>query len=51
MNPVKQRYLREEVEYLLDNDFIDLTSVNGVLLVFLHQNLMGLLACVQTTLK
>ena len=23
MNPVKQQYLREEVQYLLDNDFIE----------------------------
>ena len=40
MNPKKLQYLREEIQYLLDNDFIDLAKVIGVLLVFLYQNQM-----------
>ena len=40
MNHVKQQYLREEVQYLLDNDFIEPSQVNGVLLVFSCQSLM-----------
>ena len=51
MNYVKQQYLRNEVQYLLDKNFIDLIKVNEFLLVFLQQNLMGLLASVQTTIK
>ena len=40
MNPTKSKYLKEEIQYLLDNDFIDLAKVNGVHLAFLCQNLM-----------
>ena len=29
MNPVKQQYLREEVQYLLDNDFIEPIQSEG----------------------
>ena len=39
MNPVKQQIFRE-VKYLLENDFIESSQVNGVLLAFLYQNLM-----------
>ena len=48
MNPLKQQYLRDEVQYLLDNDFIE-PSQSGVLVVFLC--LMGHFACVWTTIK
>ena len=51
MNPAKQHILREEVEYLLDYDLIEPVKVNGVLLVFLYQNLIGHFACVRTTVK
>ena len=47
MNPVKQQILREEVQYLLDTDFIEPSQI----LVFLYQNLMGHFACVLTTVK
>ena len=31
MNPMKLQYLREEIKYLLDNDFIELVKVMRVL--------------------
>ena len=51
MNPVKQHYLREEVQYLLDNDFIEPSQSEWSSPCILVQNLMELFACVRITVK
>ena len=38
INPIKQKYLKEEIQCLLDNDFIEQAKVNGFHLAFLYQN-------------
>ena len=50
MNPVKQQILRE-VQYLLDNDFIEPCQSERSSPCILYQNLMGHFACVRTTVK
>ena len=53
MNPVKQQILREEVQYLLDNDFIESSQSewSSPCILVPKQNLMGHFACVRTTVK
>ena len=51
MNPVKQQILREEVQYLLDNDFIEPSQSEWSSPCILVPNLMGHFACVLTTVK
>ena len=48
MNPTKQKYLKEEIQYLLDNDFIE-PSQSGAHLAFLCQNLMEHIGCAPIT--
>ena len=50
MNPVKQQILRE-VQYLLDNDFIEPRQSEWSSPCILYQNLMGHFACVRITVK
>ena len=45
LNPMKLQHLREEIQYLLDNDFLSLVRVIGVLLVFLWVNQMEHFVC------
>ena len=49
MNPTKQKNLKEEIQYLLDNDFMNQVKVNGVHLAFLCQNLMEHIGCAPIT--
>ena len=49
MNPTNQKYLKEEIQYMLDNDCIEPSQMNGVLLVFLFHNRMDHIACVPIT--
>lgn len=51
MNPQKQRYLNDEINYLLANDFIGLSKAIRVLLVFFCLNQMRHMECVQIILK
>ena len=52
MNLMKLQYLREEIQYLLDNDFLlSLAKVIGVLLVFSCQKQMERFVCVLTIEK
>ena len=50
MNPVKQQILRE-VQYLLDNDFIEPRQSEWSSPCILYRNLIGHFACVRTTVK
>ena len=51
MNPVKQQYLREEVQYLLDNDFIEPSQSEWSSPCILVPNQTGHLECAQTIEK
>ena len=51
MNPAKQQYLREEVQYLLDKHFIVLSKSECSSCIFLYQNLMEHFVCVRITIK
>ena len=51
MNTIKQKYLKEEIQHLLDNNFIQPSKVHGVHHAFLCQNLTSLTGCVQTIEK
>ena len=51
MNSMTLQYVREEVQYLLDNDLLSQVKVTGVLLVFLCQNQMEHFVCALTTEK
>ena len=51
MSPVKQQILKEEVQYLLDNDFIEPNQSEWSSPCILVQNLMGHFQYVQTTVK
>ena len=49
MKPTTQKYLGEEIKYLLD--LFNQAKVNGVLLVFLYQNRMDHIGCASITEK
>ena len=51
MNTFKKKFLKEKIQYLLDNNFIQPVKVHGVHHAFLCQNLTSLTGCVQTTEK
>ena len=51
MNPVKQQYLRDEVQYLLDNDFIEPSQSEWSSPCILVPKRDGTCRCVQTTVK
>ena len=51
INPVKQQMFRDEVQYLLGNDFIEPSQSELSSPCILIQNLMGHFACVRTTVR
>ena len=51
MNPIRLHYLREEIQYLLDNDFIEPSQSDRGLAVFLCQNQMEYFVCALTIEK